>query len=246
MRSKALKKVLKCNILKTIRFNFRMLPFEKAVKLPFLFFGKVDFRSLKGRVEIEGPVSTGMVLIGEKDVYADTAVQNTIWIINGTFIIHGPLKFFRGSYLLVARDAVLDIGSGGTIFGSHFKAFCFDHITIGENVRVAWDCQVYDTSFHYVEPVDQDNAVKPLTKPVVIGSRVWLGNRSTVAKGAVLPDDTIVASGSLVNKDFSQTAPYCMLAGSPAEVKATGIRRVYDRKTERELDKKFNYPRTGL
>lgn len=243
---KKLKELLKCNLIKTIEFNFKMLPFRQAKKLPVLFYGKTDFRSLRGEVKLKGPVSTAMIRVGIKDEYVDTSVGNTIWTINGTIIFNGPLKMWRGSYIVVAKNAVLNIGSQQTKLGSNLKIFCFDHISIGNCVRIAWECQIYDTSFHYLELLNRDNEVRPLSSPVVIGDRVWLGNRSTVSKGAVIPDDTVVASGSMVNKDFSQIEPYTMLAGCPAVVKATGLRRIFDRKQEKELDRKFNYSRTGL
>ena len=243
---KRIKELLKCNIAKTIRFNFKMLPFKQAAKLPILFYGKTDFRSLKGKVEIKGPVSTGMIRVGIKEEYVDTSVGNTIWTINGTMVFNGPLKMWRGSYIVVAKNAVLNIGSKQTKLGSHLKIMCFNSITIGNCVRIAWECQIYDTSFHYLELLNRGNEIQPLSSPVVIGDRVWLGNRSTVSKGAVIPNDTIVASNSLVNKDFSQIEPYSMLAGCPASVKGSGLRRIFDRKQEKELDTKFNYPRTGL
>ena len=221
------------------------------MKLPILFYGKTDFRSLTGHVEIKGSIHCGMISVGKKDVYVDTNVQNTIWTINGMLILEGPIRFFRGSYILVAKNGVLDIKSkptesGITKIGSNIHIFCFNHITIGYCTRIAWECQIYDSSFHYIEFVDSEKEIVPLSTPIVIGNHVWIGNRTTIAKGAIIPNDTVVASNSLVNKDFSNTEPYSMLAGCPATVKATGLRRVFDRKQERELDKKFNYSRTGL
>ena len=245
-RRKILKEVFRCNLWQTIRFNFKMLPFGQARKLPILFYGKVDFRSLKGKVQINSSVGTGMIRVGFKGEYVDTSVSETIWIINGLMVFNGPLKIARGSYFLVAKNAVLSIGTNRTYCGSHMKILCFDHITIGDCVRMSWECQIYDTSFHYLELTNKDNAIKPLSAPVFIGDRVWLGNRSTVSKGAVIPNDTVVASNSLVNKDFSQAEPFSMLAGSPASVKGVGFKRVWDRKKEAELDKHFNYQRTFL
>lgn len=134
---KKLKELLKCNLIKTIEFNFKMLPFKQAKKLPILFYGKTDFRSLKGEVKIKGSVSTAMVRVGIKDEYVDTSVGDTIWTINGTIIFNGPLKMWRGSYVIVAKNAVLNIGSQQTKLGSNLKIFCFDHISIGNCVRIA-------------------------------------------------------------------------------------------------------------
>ncbi|MBQ3845729.1 MAG: acyltransferase, partial [Bacteroidales bacterium] len=243
--------LLKCNLIKTIEFNFKMLPFKQAKKLPILFYGKTDFRSLKGEVKIKGPVYTGKIKVGPKDIYVDTSIHDNIWTINGTVVFDGPIRFFRGSYILVAKNALLEINSKSeesfiTKIGSNTKILCFEHIMIGYACRITWECQIYDTSFHYIEYTDSCKDISSLSSPVCIGNNTWIGNRSTVSKGAIIPDNTIVASNSLVNKDFSQIEPYTMLAGCPAVVKATGLRRIFDRKAEKEMDRKFNYSRTGL
>ena len=122
---------------------------------------------------------------------------------------------------------------------------CFDKIVFGGSSRTSWDCQIMDSTFHYIENLS-DEDIKPLTKPIVLGDNIWLGNRATISKGAVLPDYTIVASNSLVNKDFSSIGENCLLAGLPATVKQQNVRRVFDNKVQKELDKKFNYVRTHL
>lgn len=245
MIGKRIKWVLRSNLIKTVVFNFKTLPIKKAMRLPVLFFGKVSFRSVTGRVIIDGPVTTGMIKIGVKDEYVDTSRSETIWTINGTIRFCGPVKFCRGSYVLVAKGAELKIGAPRTFIGSNIKIFCFNRIEIGSSVRITWECQIYDSSFHYIENV-ADGSVKPLPKAVKIGDRVWIGNRSTISKGAFVPNDSIVASNSLVNKDFSESGPYVMFAGMPARVKASGISRVWDLKKQAEFDKKFNYTRTYL
>lgn len=234
------------NFVKTIIFNFKMLPFRQAIRLPIYFYGRVKFRSLKGTVKIEGKVKTGMIKVGIKDQYVDTCVPESIWAIDGRLVFTGPLKIARGSYFLVSKSGTLTLGTDKSFYGSHLKILCFDKITIGDSARISWECQIYDTSFHYVEKLMEGSEITPLQKPIAIGSRVWIGNRSTISKGAVIPDDTIVASNSLVNKDFSNIDPFSLIAGMPASKKTTGLRRVWDFSRQAELDTHFNYSRHKL
>ena len=213
--------------------------------MPVIFYGKVTFRSLKGHVSIVGNVSTAMIRVGIKDQYVDTNCQECIWTINGTMTFSGKVKMFRGSYILVAENAELSLG-GNMVLGSGIKLLCFENIRIGSTIRVAWECQIFDTSFHYIEMLNKDEKYSKLYSPVIIGDRVWVGNRTTISKGSVIPNDTIVASNSLVNKDFSEIEPYSMLVGVPAKPKIAGVKRIFDRKLERELDKFYSYPRTKL
>lgn len=52
------------NIIRTLVFNFMMLPFEQAIKLPIFIYGKVRFTSLKGEIIIKNKVTTKMIKIG--------------------------------------------------------------------------------------------------------------------------------------------------------------------------------------
>ena len=47
-------------------------------------------------------------------------------------------------------------------------------------------------------------------------------------KGTVIPDNTIVASNSLCNKNYSEIGEYILLAGSPAELKKKGCKRLFE------------------
>lgn len=94
---------------------------------------------------------------------------------------------------------------------------------------------------------DIENAnINPLTKEVVIGDHVWIGNRTTISRGTVLPDDSIVASNSLVNKDYSSEGSFCMFAGMPAKVVKRNIKRIWNEREESDIDKRLNYFRTHL
>lgn len=152
---------------------------------------------------------------------------------------------YQGSYVTVAHGATLSIGTNNTFFGSNIRIFCFDSITIGDYVRITWDCQIMDSSFHYIEWLDSEKPIEPLTKKVVIGDYVWIGNRSTISK-AIIPSNTIIASNSLVNKDFSSAGENILLAGMPASVKTSGLRCVWDKVLQSEIDQTFGYDRTHL
>lgn len=244
-RFKMVLRFLRTNVIKTLYLNFKMLPFKQAIKLPFYVYGKINFRSLKGKININAPVYPGMIKIGWDEYYVETTVPKSIWIVNGTINFNGPVNFLQGSYVLVTDNATLSFGDKKSVMGANIRIMCFDKIVLGGNSRISWDCQIMDTTFHYIENLSNGD-IKPLTSPVVLGNNIWLGNRTTIAKGTVLPDYTIVASNSLVNKDFSSIGENCLLAGLPATVKQQNIRRVFVNKVQKELDKKFNYIRTHL
>ena len=232
------------NFSKTVYLNFKMLPFKQAVRLPIFVYGRMIFRKMEGNILIKNKIKTGMIKIGKRNCYVETTLPQSIWTICGTIVFNGPIDFLQGSYVLVAGKALLEFGTRSTICGSNVRIMCFEKIQIGNTVRIAWDVQIMDTSFHYVKMGGAEPC--KLTAPVKIGDFVWVGNRTTISKGAIIPDWTTVASNSLVNKDFHDIGACCLLAGQPAKIKAEGFKRVYDEEEQRQLDLKLGYVRTHL
>lgn len=230
--------------IKTIYFNFKMLPFRQAKYLPIFIYGKTEFRSLRGKIIIKGKLSPNMIHIGDNTRYPHTNRSYSVWTINGTIVFLGRMNFYNGTYVYVAQNAVLSFGTHGTFVGSDTKIICRELITIGNNVEITWENQIYDTSFHYVR--NQQGKAKRLTSPIVIHDNVWVGNRSTIAKGTILPSYSIVASNSMTNKDFSEYGECCLFAGMPAICKVKEVKRVFDSSEEKLLDKEFGYIRFKL
>jgi len=243
---KLLFELLHANVFKTILFNFKMLPFHQAIKLPIFIYRNVHFRDLSGVVEVNN-VRSGMVRVGYSLHYVATSVPMTEWTIRGKLVLNGPTRFFQGTYLLISDKATLTCGGIYNLFGSGCKIICFDTITIGKRVDVTWECQIMDTSFHYIQSTENSSTqIAPLTKEIKIGDYVWIGNRTTIAKGTIIPDESIIASNSLVNKNLSEEGSYCLFAGTPVKVVRRGVRRVWNETNESELDEKYEYYRVHL
>lgn len=244
--------VFRSKIVPTLKINFKMLPFNQAIHFPIVVYSKINFRSLKGRIEIKGRLDFDMISIGQQGYVATTKPVSN-WTIEGTIVFWGCMAFYQGTYLLVAKDAILtfgneksseDFGRSSITIGSNTKIMCFESITIGEYARIPWDVQIIDTSFHYLE--NNGKEALSLTKPIVIGDRVWVGNRTTISRGSVIPSNSIICSNSVVNKDLSFYGEYCMFAGSPAVKKSEGLSRVWDEHKQAEYDKQFGYNRAHL
>ena len=189
----------------------------------------------------------GMIKIGYSSHYVATSVPRSEWTIRGTMVLNGSTRFFQGTYVLVSDKAILTCGGIYNMFGTGCKIICFNRITIGKRVDVTWECQIMDTSFHYIGQQGEElDDIPPLTKEIVIGNYVWIGNRSTITKGAVIPDESIIASNSLVNKDLSEHGSYCLFAGVPVKVVKEEVRRIWNESDESVLDKKYNYNRVHL
>ncbi len=132
---------------------------------------------------------------------------------NGEVIIGDRTALWPGVKLSCigtpAQKATLKIGARCSI-GDRTEIHCSDSVSIGNEVIIAWDCNILDRDYHATD------AGPEKTAPVVIGNRVWIGCRAIILKGIRIGDNAIVAAGSVVTKDVP---PNTLVAGNPARVR---------------------------
>lgn len=127
---------------------------------------------------------------------------------------------YAGSRINVNEGAVLKMGSGYMNYDCVVDVF--SSVTIGQNVVISERVAIRDSDNHVVwdEASKKDKEAKPMTSPVVIEDHVWIGMNAIILKGVTIGEGSIVAAGSVVNKDVPA---HCMVAGVPAKVIKTGI-----------------------
>lgn len=222
------------HIIKTLYFNFRMLPFRKAIHLPFVFYGKTEF-SLQGKVEIKTPCHFGMAKIGKKrDGFAPLSSPTRIDITKeGKLLIKGDIVTSPGCTFRIIGTLEL---ADQSFIGSQCIIACNNHISIGYNSRISFNSVIVDTNFHYISI---DDIIYAKEGNIHIGDNCWIGNSSSIMKGAYIPNGSIVAARSLINKNFSQEGENIMLAGIPAKVKRKGVKRIFSPILEAQIYKYF-------
>lgn len=204
---------------KTLYFNFRFLPLRQAIRVPLIVSPRVALYDARGRVTIRGPVRPGMILIGIGEVAAfDFRRSRAVWQVAGHVVFEGPARVGNGFKLSVAESGTVTFGSGFTGIPES-QIICRDSITFGHGVGIGWDVLITDTDFHVLLPANGDPG--PPDAPVVIGDRSWIGVRTTIMKGVQIPNDTIVAAGSMVARSVEE--PNTVVAGNPAKTVRTGV-----------------------
>lgn len=227
-----LRRFLRTNWIKTIIFNFSMLPFRQALRIPIVLTRYTYIYSLSGKIIIDEPkVKFGMIRLGYcgEDTLAANA-NKTLLKIDGEWRMKGNLHLGIAVVIRVEKNAKLVTGTNVRI-SNMTKIICYDYINIGNNCRIAWESQLIDTNFHYMRNVETGE-ISELVRPVIIGNNCWIGNRTSIMKGTEIPDYTIVASGSLLNKKYDIPTK-SLLAGSPAKLIKTGIYRCLDDEEKR-------------
>lgn len=208
-------------------FNFKMLPFKQAMKLPFDFYYKVRFKQLSGKVVINSSsIYRGMIKIGAQgsDMFPKTPY---IIDIKGKVEFCGRCVLGIGGLLRVEKNGVVKFEEN-VVLGAINRIFCESSIIIKKDTISSWVCQIMDTDTHSIENLI-NKQMQDRCKPIVIGERNWIGNNVGINKGTMLPDHTIVASYSLCNKDYTSLSEYSILGGMPAKLIATDRKRSTDK-----------------
>lgn len=104
------------------------------------------------------------------------------------------------------RPASIKIGKKCSI-GDRTEIHAGESVEIGNDVIIAWDCNILDRDYH-----STDGAAEK-TAPVRIGDRVWIGCRAIILKGVTIGEGAVVAAGSVVTRDVP---PGTLVAGNPA------------------------------
>ncbi len=101
-------------------------------------------------------------------------------------------------------------------------------IKIGHDCMFAYDIDVRTGDSHSIIDANSQERIN-YAKDVSIGDHVWIAAHCTILKGVHIPDESVVATGSIVTKPFSQKG--VIIAGNPARVVKEGItwsrKRVY-------------------
>ena len=106
--------------------------------------------------------------------------------------------------------ALLEIGES-TFINAGVSISASRHVRIGDACEIGPGVLIMDNDFHRAG----DLTLRPPSRPVRIGNRVWIGARAIVLKGVTVGDDAIIAAGSVVTSDVPA---HSVVGGVPAHV----------------------------
>jgi acetyltransferase-like isoleucine patch superfamily enzyme len=115
---------------------------------------------------------------------------------------------------LVCESAILEMGNN-IFINSGTQLRCMKKITLGSNILVSYDCIIFDTNTHSLDPSDRrkelqdgypnqaiqsaDVKQKVKTAPIHIGNDIWIGTRALIFKGTKLGDEVIVGACTVLS-----------------------------------------------
>ncbi len=206
-------KELRRSNLKSIYFNIKYLPFEKAWRLPIRIKGRCSLINLKGSLSIESEIEPGMIQIGYGHVkFFDNKKQLSVWNVRGKVIFKGNCYLGHGTKINVTETGTLTFGNNVNITAES-SVDCQKEISFGDNCLVSWESFFIDGDYHKI--FNSEGELTNAPQPITVGKHVWFGCRCLILKGVTVADDCVVAAGSLLNGVYK--TPNAIIAGSPAK-----------------------------
>ena len=206
------------SIPKTLRFNLHYFPLKTVLKLPVVVSHRTYLRELHGKVDLPEKVETAMIKIGFGDVgHYDRKRSRSIWQVSGTVSFGGKASIGHGSKISVR---------GHLSFGADFNMtaestiVCAKEIRFGRDCLLSWDILVMDTDEHPLYNKDNER-INP-AKAIIVGDHSWIGCKCVLLKGAEVPDNTVVAAGTLLKSSF--VGEHQVIGGNPPLVLKRDIR----------------------
>ena len=118
----------------------------------------------------------------------------------GELRIGGGFKMRDGAKLRVRKGAVCTMGKNVSI-NSGNVINCQSSITLGDNVILSPNVQIYDHDHDYACEGGVA-AGKYITGPVEIGSNVWIGANCVILRGTKIGDNCVIGANSVVKGEI--------------------------------------------
>jgi acetyltransferase-like isoleucine patch superfamily enzyme len=119
-----------------------------------------------------------------------------------------------GALWLCDRNCSLVIGENSTFEDVHIAASePGSKVEIGEDCMFAYDIDIRTGDSHSILDSRTGERVNP-ARDVYIGKHVWVAAHTILLKGVSIPDDCVVATGSVVTRSCDERG--VVLAGNPA------------------------------
>lgn len=125
---------------------------------------------------------------------------------------------YVGEHVTIEQPFHCDYGYNievGDNFFMNYNGVILDcaKVTFGDNVFIAPNCGFYCAG-HPLD-VEQRNQGLEYAYPITVGNNVWIGANVAVLPGVTIGDNTVIAAGSVVNKDIPSGV---IAAGNPCKV----------------------------
>jgi acetyltransferase-like isoleucine patch superfamily enzyme len=159
----------------------------------------------------------------------DAVIYKQAAISNGNSkeaVTIGESSHIAGLLFTANNKGSIRIGHHSFI-GEGTRIYSVIGITIGNNVQIAHNVNIFDNNIHSLDPIERQEEFTINTtrgfiqindlreKEVIINDNAWIGAGCFILKGVTIGENTIVGAGSVVVKDLP---PNVVAVGNPAKI----------------------------
>lgn len=171
----------------------------------------------RGKIKITGEMN--IISLSKK-----SKVHQSKILISGTgcMLEIGENCLLKHTKINIASGAnnKLTIGNNSTFEGGTLNVADGTWLSIGDNCMFSWQVDVFSSDMHSIICNEKKARINP-GKNTQIGSHVWVSTKSTILKGVVINEHSVVAAGSVVVA--GEYPAHSLLSGLPAKIKRSNI-----------------------
>ena len=205
--------VIALSLPKTLYVNLKCFGL-KGLKLPVIVHYKTRVEEIhKGNIVFTGPLRFKTVNFGfggSKSIIPNS--YNILFLAEGSQMIFGGKASFSEGFSIQNKG---EIKIADDFFANkNLRLFIEGKLFIGKGCKLGYDCEIRDMNGHRI--IYKDGTEKSVHE-VSVGDYVWIASNSVVMNGTKIGENSVVAMGSITNKDYS-TAEGVIIGGIPATI----------------------------
>ncbi len=175
--------------------------------------------------------SNNTVKLHKPFIFQNTVIQigNVNGIKNdGAYCEIGSTNQFVNNQILMlfGHNQYLKIGNNIIMYDCQIPLDEQSHIEIGDDCMFAANTVIRNSDGHCIFDINTGEVKNYYTDKLIIGNHNWIGSNCFILKRANIGNNCIVASGSIVTKDFSKH-DNSLICGSPAIIKDSNLSWTY-------------------
>ena len=195
----------------------------KVISVPFLFGLKISFKGKNSTVNIYEPCKFKFG-IGAKRSHIKVLGDNNVININQN--TKAKIKSLR--IRAIGSNNYIDIGKNLEMTDDIDIDFaCTDNLKlkIGDDCLFGQNIKFMLGDHHNIYSKETNEKLNIPQKGITIGNNVWLARNVSILKDVTISDNSVVAYGSIVTKEFEQSN--ILIGGIPAKILKENIKWNY-------------------
>lgn len=139
---------------------------------------------------------------------------------NNVIRISKNSKFKNVVFCIEGDNNIITIGENASFCGKT-EICCLEgtSLTIGNDLLSSSDVCIRTSDSHSIYNLEHKRL--NCAKDVTIGDNVWLCQKVSILKGSIIPDNCVIAYGSIVTRKFEESG--CVYGGNPAKLLKNNI-----------------------